>query len=73
LFCGVITAEATREPFWINWDHDDDCRKAIGSPMTIGIGYRSEQVSFTREKPKTFSKARGVVRSLCASCGTSIG
>ena len=72
-FCGAITAEAVGEPFWINWDHDDDCRKAIGCPMTIWIGYRSEQVTFTNGMPTTFSKTRGVLRSFCGKCGTSIG
>ncbi|MBB3980215.1 hypothetical protein GGQ64_005468 [Rhizobium azooxidifex] len=41
-FCGAITAEAVGEPFWINWDHGDDCRKAIeGLPAEVylSIGF----------------------------------
>ena len=61
------------EPLWICYDHDDDCRRAIGSPLTIWIGYRPDQFRLTRGKPKSFSKTMGVVRTFCPDCGTSIG
>lgn len=72
-FCGAILARMEGEPFWINYDHDDDCRKALGGPLSIWIGYRRGQVRFTRGTPKTFSRTEGVERSFCAECGTSIG
>lgn len=72
-FCGEIAAEAHGEPFWICYDHDDDCRRAIGSPLTIWVGYRPDQVRLKRGSPKSFSKTRGVVRTFCPQCGTSIG
>lgn len=72
-FCGAIAAELEGEPFWICFDHDDDCRRAIGSPLTVWVGYRPDQVRWTRGTAKTFSKTKGVVRSFCADCGTSIG
>ncbi|WP_216856948.1 GFA family protein [Acidisoma sp. S159] len=53
--------------------NDDDCRRAIGSPFTIWVGVRPGQFHITRGQPKTFSKADGVVRTFCATCGTSIG
>lgn len=72
-FCGSIVAELEGEPFWITYDHDDDCRKALGGPLTVWIGYKREQVRFTSGSPRTFSKTPGVERSFCADCGTSIG
>ncbi|UGY11636.1 MULTISPECIES: GFA family protein [unclassified Phyllobacterium] len=72
-FCGQVTAEAEGEPFWICYDHDDDCRRAIGSPLTIWVGYKTAQFRFRHEPPKTFSRTSGVVRSFCGTCGTSIG
>ncbi|HIP78351.1 MAG TPA: GFA family protein [Kiloniellaceae bacterium] len=72
-FCGAIAAELRGEPFWVVYDHDDDCRRAIGSPLTVWIGYWTDQVRFTRGAPKIFSKTPGVERSFCADCGTSIG
>ncbi len=72
-FCGKIASEMTGEPFWICYDHDDDCRRAIGSPLTIWVGYRTSQFRFTRGAPSSFSKTRGVTRTFCANCGTSIG
>ena len=71
-FCGQITAQASGEPFWICYDHDDDCRRAIGSPLTIWIGYRPDQFKLTRGTPRSFSKTKGVVRTFCPKCGTSI-
>lgn len=72
-FCGKIVAHVRGEPFWINYDHDDDCRKALGSPLTVWIGYRQEQISFRENTPKTFSKTPGVLRTFCEKCGSSIG
>ena len=70
-FCGAIAAELRGEPFWICYDHDDDCRRALGSPLTIWVGYRPDQVRFTRGSPRSFSKTAGVVRTFCPDCGTS--
>lgn len=61
-FCGAIEATFEGDPFWICFDHDDDCRRAIGSPLTIWIGYQAAQVNFRRGEPATFSKTRGIVR-----------
>lgn len=72
-FCGAIAAEMRGEPFWVCYDHDDDCRRAVGGPLNVWIGYRPAQVRFTRGTPKSFSKTKGVARTFCADCGTSIG
>ena len=72
-FCGAVAAEMRGDPFWICYDHDDDCRQAIGSPVNIWVGYRTNQFRLTRGEPKSFSKTRGVVRTFCPECGTSIG
>lgn len=72
-FCGAVAAEMRGEPFWICYDHDDDCRRAIGGPLTVWVGYRPKQFRLTRGTPKSFSKTRGVERTFCADCGTSIG
>jgi hypothetical protein len=71
-FCEAIKAEMTGEPFWICFDHDDDCRRAIGSPLTAWIGYRPAQVRCVHGHPKTFSKTKGVTRSFRGDCGTSV-
>jgi hypothetical protein len=71
-FCGAIAAEMHGEPFWICYDHDDDCRRAIGSPLTVWVGYRPQEFRLVRGAPKSFSKTKGVVRTFCPNCGTSI-
>jgi len=72
-FCGGILGEMRGDPFWICYDHDDDCRRALGSPLAVWVGYRPHQFRLLRGSPKSFSKTRGVVRTFCADCGTSIG
>ncbi len=72
-FCGALVAQFKGEPFWICYDHDDDCRRATGGALVVWVGYRPEQVRIIAGKPKAFSKTRGIVRTFCAECGTSIG
>ena len=48
-FCGAVAAEMGGYLFWICYDHDDDCRRAIGSPLTIWIGYRPSEFRLTEE------------------------
>ena len=71
-FCGAIAAEIHGEPFWICYDHDDDCRRAIGSPLNIWVGYRPNQFRVMRGHPKSFSRTKGITRTFCPECGTSI-
>jgi hypothetical protein len=71
-FCGAIAAEMHGEPFWICYDYDDDCRRAIGSLVNVWVGYRTDQFRLTRGMPKSFSKTKGVARTFCPECGTSI-
>lgn len=71
-FCGAVMAEMRGDPFWVCYDHDDDCRRAIGSAVTIWVGFRPAQFRVTQGEPKSFSKTEGVVRTFCPECGTSI-
>jgi hypothetical protein len=72
-FCGAIAAVMDGEPFWICYDHDDDCRRAIGGPLTVWVGYRPDQFRLLKGTPKSFSRTPGVVRTFCPDCGSSIG
>jgi hypothetical protein len=71
-FCGAIAAEISGEPFWVCYDHDDDCRRAIGSPLNVWVGYRPNEFQLIRGVLKSYSKSKGVTRTFCANCGTSI-
>lgn len=70
-FCGAIGAEMRGEPFWVCFDHDDDCRRATGGPLAVWVGYRPHQVTW-RGTVATFSRTPGVTRGFCARCGTPI-
>ena len=69
-FCGSVAAEAQGDPFWICYDHDDDCRRAIGSPLAMWVG--PSQFRLIRGTPKSFSQDEGVTRTFCSECGTSL-
>ena len=71
-FCGAVVAEMHGDPFWICYDHDDDCRRAIGSPLTIWVGYRPSEFRVLRGVLRSFSKTKGVIRTFCPECDTSI-
>jgi hypothetical protein len=71
-FCGAVAAEMIGDPFWICYDHDDDCRRAIGSPLNIWVGYRPNAFKMLRGMPKSYSKKKGISRTFCGDCGTSI-
>jgi len=71
-FCGEIAGELHGSPFWVCYDHDDDRRRAIGGPLTIWVGVRPNQFRITQGMSRSFSKTPGVVRTFCATCGTSI-
>jgi hypothetical protein len=38
----------------------------------VWVGYRPGQFELIKGHPKSFSKTKGVVRTFCANCGTSI-
>ena len=71
-FCGAIAAEMRGDPFWVCYDHDDDCRRALGSPLTVWVGYHPSGFHLTRGILKSFSKTKGVTRTFCPERGTSI-
>jgi hypothetical protein len=71
-FCNAIIAELHGEPFWVCYDHDEDCRRAIGSPVVVWVGYRPAQFRIVQGHLKTFSATPGITRAFCADCGTSI-
>ena len=60
-FCGKVAAELSGTPLRICFDHDDDCRKAVGAPLNVWVGYRAHQIRFTRGAPRSFSKTAGMV------------
>lgn len=71
-YCGAVAFEAAGEPFWICFDHDDDCRRALGAALVVWVGYEPSQVRFLTEQPTWFSKTPGVRRAFCGRCGSSI-
>ena|ERR1700760_2508738 len=72
-FCSSIILEFRGDPFWICYDHDNDCRRATGAAFNVWVGYRAKQISLLSGSPTRFSRTPGVIRTFCAVCGSSIG
>lgn len=71
-FCGQIRFRFRGRPLWITYDHDSDCRKAIGAPLVVWVGYRTSDVELVAGMPAVYNSSPGIRRSFCARCGTSI-
>jgi hypothetical protein len=71
-FCGHNRFRFRGRPFWITYDHDDDCRKAIGAPLVVWIGYPVNDVEILAGVPAIYRSSPGVRRHFCDRCGTSI-
>ena len=70
--CGAVRFEATGAPRSKSYCHCTSCRKHTGAPVVSLIGYRKDQVSFTKGERKIYESSPGVGRAFCDQCGTSL-
>jgi hypothetical protein len=71
-FCGQVVGRFRGEPLWVCYDHDDDCRRAVGSPLNVWVGYSPDNADIQGTSLRTYSKSGRVFRGFCSTCGTSI-
>ncbi|MCB1463748.1 MAG: GFA family protein [Nitratireductor sp.] len=69
--CGAIRFVADDEPEHVSYCHCADCRKASGAPVSAFVGFATQSVTFSGEKPATFVNFT-VTRSFCPVCGSPI-
>lgn len=50
--CGLISAEASADPFWTSYCHCRDCRKQTGAPVMAFVGFKESAITWHGE-PKT--------------------
>lgn len=71
-FCGRNRFRFHGRPIWITYDHDSDCRRAIGAPLVVWVGYMAKDVELVEGKPAIYNSSPGIRRRFCGTCGTSI-
>jgi hypothetical protein len=69
--CGAIRFAADDEPEHVSYCHCADCRKASGAPVSAFVGFATQSVKFSGEKPATHINGE-VTRSFCPVCGSPI-
>ena len=68
--CGAVRFEARGEPINANYCHCESCRSHTGAPVVALVGYRLEQVTFSKGERRIFESSPGVGRSFCGNCGS---
>lgn len=69
--CGEVRIRARGRPEAVVYCHCRDCRRSSGAPVSLFVGYRTEQVE-RRGEPKVYESSPGVRRSFCLECGSPI-
>ena len=70
--CGAVRYEATGDPLSTNYCHCASCRKHTGAPVVTLVGYKKDQVKFTKGERKIYESSTGVGRAFCGQCGTPL-
>jgi hypothetical protein len=70
--CGAVRYETTAASFATNYCHCASCRKHTGAPVVAFVGYKRDQVTFTKGERKIYESSPGVGRAFCGQCGTSL-
>ncbi len=70
--CGAVRYEATGAPLSTIHCHCTSCRKHSGAPVVTLVGYKADQVNFTKGERKIYESSKGVGRAFCGLCGTTL-
>lgn len=70
--CGSVRYRVAGEPLWAAFCHCASCRRATGAPVSAYAGFQTDQLSWTRGRPKFASTSHGVRRGFCADCGSHL-
>lgn len=70
--CGAIRYEAAGAPLSTLYCHCTSCRKHTGAPTVMLVGYKLDQVTYTKGAPRVYESSPGVGRAFCDQCGTPL-
>ncbi len=70
--CGAVRYEVSGEPFWVGHCHCESCRGHTGAPVVTFVGFKKDQVAFTKGERQIYKSSPGVGRAFCGQCGTPL-
>lgn len=70
--CGEFRFVARGEPLYRVYCHCEDCRRASGAPVSVLVGYKTEDVEYPGEQPKRYRSSERVTRAFCGTCGGTV-
>lgn len=70
--CRAVRFRATGAPVATSLCHCTTCRLATGAPSVGWVVFRAGDFQFTGAVPRGFESSAGVLRTFCATCGTSL-
>ena len=71
-FCGEIRYRISVEPLSAGICHCVSCRRAVGAESVSWATVRTSGFEFLRTKPRSYNSSKGVTRTFCPRCGTSL-
>jgi len=70
--CGTVRYRATGRPLGSAICHCRSCQRASGAPSVAWLTFRSAELSFPAQAPRSHVSSPGVTRSFCDRCGTPL-
>jgi hypothetical protein len=70
--CGAVRYRVTRPPVGAATCHCASCRRAAGAQSVAWATVAADGFAFVAGRPAEFASSPGVVRTHCATCGSSL-
>lgn len=70
--CGAVRFEAKGEPFHVCYCHCGDCRRASGAPVSVFVGFRTQQTTWKGRDALAHFGTAPVSRAFCSKCGSPV-
>ena len=70
--CGEVRFEVSGEAHFSCLCHCPSCRKAAGAPLVGWVMFDRNSVNWDPSKTQVFESSKGVKRSFCPVCGTTL-
>lgn len=71
--CGAIRYVVAGPPEQVLVCHCPDCRRAVGAQSVAWLLLSKSQFKILQGTPAPYPSSKGVTRTFCGSCGTTIG
>lgn len=70
--CGEIRYRCAKDPEWAGYCHCPMCRRHSGAPVTLGVLFARDAVTWTKGEPSYYRSSAKAQRGFCPTCGSSL-